>query len=558
MTVAAPVMNRRSLLQYAVGFDLVLIALGIGLLLPPRSAAPLAPFIVAVGLAALRGGWKVGLVTTALSIVFLLIGFGGAFAPLHLALFAVASVAASLLLGTPAIAAAPAEVVARPARPGHDLREVIPPFVMHVGLPLFVFVLFLNISSALVETFGVPSVLQPLILVLAGVVVGFRNVFQPGTTVSRSMTLALIAYVVFVFASSAWARDSAVADFELGDLVKSLLLLIVAGSLAASWRSLRGALVALVAAATVLSLLTLVQVALGRPDLTFFGLAEVEVGHLFGEFMQPRPSGPVGDPNYFARILIIAVPAAALLGIGRTSRRERLAYVAAAVAISTAILLTYSRGGMVSLAFVGFLLMLAGRVRVTWANALLAVVLIAALVPTPVGKRFLTIESLVGDETEDESVDKRRQLIGVAMQMVSDRPLFGVGVGNFGSHYPAYANQVGLSSQDYLPIGARQYPHNLFLEMATETGLVGLLLFSGAMFVTLATMFRARRTLLDRGEPGHAALVTALGIGVAGYLVASLFLHQGGFQRYLWLTLGLAAAASRLTESAREESGVKQ
>ena len=37
-------------------------------------------------------------------------------------------------------------------------------------------------------------------------------------------------------------------------------------------------------------------------------------------------------------------------------------------------------------------------------------------------------------------------------------------------------------------------------------------------------------------------------IALAGYLVSSLFLHQGGFQRYLWLTLGLAVAASRLSE----------
>ena len=549
--------DRRTLLPYAIGLDLVIVAAGIALLLPPQSGLVLVPFIGAIGVAASRGGWRVGVATTAFSFLVLAVSFWGEIPAAQYALLALIGIAASAVLDVRSARSLPPEQAKQEQREALEsaaiaarLRDLVVPLLMYVGLPTLVVVVYLNLSTVLVERFGIPSLLQPLVLILAGLVLLFRKELRMSKAVLMPVTIALAAYCLIVFTSSNWARDAVVSDSDLKDLTKSVMLLVVTSTLAASWRALRGALLALVAAAVLLSILTLIQVAIGDPTLQFGGLAESDQGHIYGEVMQLRPAGPVGDANYLARILILAFAAAAFLGAGRTDRKERLLFVAAAGLIALAILFTYSRGGMLSLAAVGFMVVIAGRLRVTRWNVALVAVMLVALLPTNVGKRLLTLESLITGESrvisEDSSVEKRRQLLAIGWEMLSDRPLAGVGVGNFGSHYARYASMVGLTSLDYTPHGVRQYPHNLYLEIVAETGLVGLFAFLGAIATALGVLYRARRMLIARGELAHAALVTAIAIGLAGYLIASVFLHSG-LHRYLWMFLGLAVAACRLT-----------
>lgn len=551
MSPAAAALDRRRLLQYAVGFDLVIIAAGIGLLLPPGSGLLLVPFITAAGIATARGGWQVGLATTAFSIVALLLVFEGLVPLPQLLLFAFIGAAASALLDrSRAAQTVDPETLANLSSLSSTVRERAVPVLMYLGLPALMLVVYLNLSTILVENFSIPSVLQPLILVLAGLVVHYRAAFHPGATVMRPLTIALIGYCLIVYTSGNWARDIDSADSEFRDLLKSLLLMVVVGSLAASWRALRGALVALVCGAALLAALELVQVVVGDRDLQFGGLARVDEGHLFGEVTELRPAGPVGDPNYYARILILAFPAAAFLGVGRTRRREQIGYLLAAAAIALGILFTYSRGGMLTLGAATLLLVLVRRLPINATTVAIGIAGLLALIPTNVGQRFLTIESLFSSPEKtalvDASSDKRKQLLAVGWQIFADNPIAGVGAGNFGSHYPPYANMVGLSSLDFTPMGVRQYPHNLYLEMGTETGLLGLLTFSGAMAVALVGLFRSRRALLARGEEAHAAMVTAIALAIIGYLISSLFLHSG-YPRYLWMFLGLAVAAISLS-----------
>ncbi|HEX2059420.1 MAG TPA: O-antigen ligase domain-containing protein, partial [Thermoanaerobaculia bacterium] len=85
---------------------------------------------------------------------------------------------------------------------------------------------------------------------------------------------------------------------------------------------------------------------------------------------------------------------------------------------------------------------------------------------------------------------------------------------------------------------------------------LGLLVFGIALAVALLAMWRARRELLARGEPRHAVLAIAVGIGLCGYLAASIFLHDT-YLRYVGLYLGFAAGVVKLQrEHAQEEGSV--
>jgi O-antigen ligase len=552
-------LDRRTLLSYAVGIDLVLIAAGLALLLPPASVLVLVPFLAAAALAASRGGWRVGLATTVVSATVLVSAFE-ALPLIQVGVFFVVSAAVAIVLDgrlferadeAPLRAMENQRFRTQVTEAGERVRAFLVPALSDVGLPLLVLLVYLNVSTVLVADFGIASILQPVILVAAALVFHYRDSFRPLAALVEPMTVSLLVYLLIAIASSNWAHDLAAADTELSELVKSLLLLVVVASLATSWRSLRRTLIALVCGAVLLSTLTLAQVAIGNPELQFGGFAGLDEGHIYGEVNEPRPAGPVGDPNYFARILILAFPAAVFAGIGSRRFVVESRYALAAGVIGLATLFTYSRGGMVTLAVVTCLLVAVKRIPLNWMTATAAAIVVLALLPTNVGQRLLTIEALFQHGSPvstgvDPSVEKRQHLLAAAFRIFEDNPILGVGVGNFGDRYPRYAKIVGLSAIDFTPIGLRQYPHNLYLELATETGLLGLVSFLVAMFVTLVSLLRARRSLEMRGEDVNAGTITAITLSIVGYLFASLFLHSG-MPRYLWLVLGLAVAALRLS-----------
>jgi O-antigen ligase len=138
--------------------------------------------------------------------------------------------------------------------------------------------------------------------------------------------------------------------------------------------------------------------------------------------------------------------------------------------------------------------------------------------------------------------------------MFEANPFVGVGAGNFGRHYDEYANVVGSTVYDYAPPGEDRYPHSLYLQIASETGLLGLAAFFATAAAAFLALWRARNTLLARGEEAHALLAVGLAISLVAYLVASAVLHES-YLRYVAMVFGLVCALTRLTAArAAEES----
>jgi O-antigen ligase len=86
--------------------------------------------------------------------------------------------------------------------------------------------------------------------------------------------------------------------------------------------------------------------------------------------------------------------------------------------------------------------------------------------------------------------------------------------------------------------------HNLYLELAANTGLLGLGSFLGAVGVTLVSLARVRRRCLDR-RPELASMATAFLLAIVSYLATGLFLSPA-YARYFWLIMALAWATCRL------------
>jgi putative inorganic carbon (HCO3(-)) transporter len=193
----------------------------------------------------------------------------------------------------------------------------------------------------------------------------------------------------------------------------------------------------------------------------------------------------------------------------------------------------------------GLVIFLSLRRRHLWLLGAVAVVLAALLVglggedllPTAVAQRFSDLSPYVqvpdvrGVQLTDENyaVVERLAHWEAALAMLADHPLLGVGIGNYVPVYPAYA-VPGWKD----PLG---HAHNQYLNVAAETGLVGLAAY---LFLVAAWAGHAWRAV--RSLSGYAQGVSLGVLGVLGSLAThSLFdnLYVHGMNMHLALLLGL-------------------
>lgn len=419
-----------------------------------------------------------------------------------------------------------------------------------LGLVALVALVYLHASDVLVLRYGFPSILQLLVVPLCLLALAewrgdVLHGFSPWV-----LTAALAAYVLVFLASTTAAIEPALADARTFDAGKGFLLFALVVLLATTPSRVRAGAWTLVGAGFILGGLGLVQLAMGDFASGFGGFAGVETAQVYGDVMQPRLSGPLGDPNYFAQILVMVVPLGLFLAWKERKRWLRVAALVASVVAAGAALATYSRGGAVALGVVLILSLALARLDRHRLVGLGAAVLLGGtlLLPGDVARRLGTLRQIVPGQVQVEQLDSSFQnrilQARTAWRMFLDHPIRGVGAGNYTRHYTEYADEIGSTAPEYYRDGGGHYPHNLYLELAAETGFPGVMAFGGVILLVFGGLGRARAAYGTAGRELPEALASGLLVALAGFLVTSLFLH-GHYQDYLWVLFGLSAALIR-------------
>jgi O-antigen ligase len=94
----------------------------------------------------------------------------------------------------------------------------------------------------------------------------------------------------------------------------------------------------------------------------------------------------------------------------------------------------------------------------------------------------------------------------------------------------------------YSPPGvdlAFHVPHNTYLEVTVELGIVGLALFLAMLFFTLLNLSRLRGAAKRCGDTFTYSLSTAIGNGVVGFAIAAFFV-SGMHARVFWFSIFLS------------------
>jgi O-antigen ligase len=273
---------------------------------------------------------------------------------------------------------------------------------------------------------------------------------------------------------------------------------------------------------------------------------------------QSTPFGPFINRHHFAGYMemTLALPLGMLFS-GAVEAERRPLYIFAAAMMGVALLMTNSRGGIVSLlALIFFLVVVTGlqrqektdaggeptsRARAAMLRAGLGLGLVVALV---LGALALggegALSRFTGTVSAEDPTTGRAHFWKIALQIFRDHPVTGAGLGSFGLMYTQYDTRNGLLRVEQV--------HNDYLQTLTDTGLIGAAL--GLLFVFW--LFRqgfARRETKDSYRRG---VTTGALAGCFGVLVHSFFdftLHTPSNSLLFLVIAALATVDSRVEKS---------
>ena len=435
-----------------------------------------------------------------------------------------------------------------------------PLLIAEAATLLFIFVLYLNLPVVAVEFHGVPTLLAASAGLLLVLPLGDRLIrLREKIIIDHTFCLMLVWYFPALIASAIFAKDRDIALNEIGNfLVEGMVLYLLVINVIRTLPTLKRSIWVLLLAGGLLGGLSLYQEMTQSYENSYGGLAqrksELNIGEVdFDEYSgSRRAGGPTGSQNRYAQILIVLLPLALGLFYTESSWKAKFSAAVAGAFILGGIGLTFSRGAFVTL--VGLLLIITLLRYVRPYQLIGAAVFVSLLICTFLPEYVGRMSSLAGVSgflsTKDEDV---RGLDGAmrgrfaenvaALRVFGEHPLFGVGPGQFPKFYSArYGNEVGTKR-----LWTNRRGHNLYLEMAAETGIVGVAAF---MTMVLATMYRLwqERQYWSQTRPEFSHLATAFLLSIIGYLGTAVFLHLS-YQRYYWFLLALGGSAIQLFRS---------
>jgi O-antigen ligase len=338
--------------------------------------------------------------------------------------------------------------------------------------------------------------------------------------------------VLWLTLSTLWADSPAAVLADAWHWAAVVVIFVLVATSVPTLATMRGVLVGFIAGAVV-------SMAAGI-WAGGFG-SEASAGEL-AEAEGARLGGALGDPNFLAAGLVPAIVLAWALAAVTRSALARLALSVTVVLLLSGLVASESRGGAIALlvTLVAALLVFRGRRAQVSVVALVVLALVAV---------WFSASPTAWDRVSsfDNGGSGRSDLWTVASRAADEHPVVGVGLNNFTAVAPRYVREPGTLTQVELLVERPQVVHNTYLQMLTEAGIVGLVLFLAFVVGCLAAAGRAARVFRQRGSPTAEILAQAVLVATIAMLAAGFFISAGVDKR-LWILLGLGPALFALAQ----------
>ena len=257
-----------------------------------------------------------------------------------------------------------------------------------------------------------------------------------------------------------------------------------------------------------------------------------------------RVSGRAGHSNWLALIMLLILPLNAYWFSVAKTQRTKL-FIAFVLFIEVAALvLTFTRTGLIIGLVVGMLILVRRMARINPLrifSGLAILVLAFSMLPNAYKERVLNPSQY----TQSRSVISRLALQEAAVRYFAENPVVGLGQGGFGLDFIYERNQtagvmkfmVEQQGGQAIFIGT----HNMYLQLGADTGIVGLGIFLAFFYVLVKRLLRAEKEFRQTGNIPAEKLASALIISLVGFVLCMVFLHA--LHQEIWWMIAAAAVA---------------
>jgi putative inorganic carbon (HCO3(-)) transporter len=343
---------------------------------------------------------------------------------------------------------------------------------------------------------------------LAGLAISFpglKNFF------SRDVLLILLLWLWFTLttlhstALPEFAHFAADSWFRWQFVSKVLLMMLVTAVIVNSWARLRYLLLVISACVGVL-------VVKAVPFMIMTG----------GSFRLYGPDGSMlADNNDLGLALNMTLPM--FFFLARTETDRRIKWLMAFLFLSTipAVFFTYSRGALVGLALVLFLMVIRSRQRAILLPILVLAALFAVfLTPEQWQKRM---DFAKEGRLLDDSALSRINAWTYSWNLALDYPLTGAG---FEAFTPELFERYAPNARDV------HGPHSIYFGVLAEHGFIGLFLYLSLLASCFLSLRQVRRHARASGDERAANYAAMLQLSLLGFMVCGAFLGRAYFDYF--------------------------
>lgn len=252
------------------------------------------------------------------------------------------------------------------------------------------------------------------------------------------------------------------------------------------------------------------------------------------------------DANDFATFVVTAMPFGLyLLHAGRRLTTRWLAAIGLVV-LALGFVWSGSRGGFIALSAVaGFIVLRYTAIPLRWrlsATALVAIVLLT----TASDQYWQQMATITSDTDYNQTSESGRlQIWSRGIGYMLQNPVFGLGPLNF---QVAEGTLSPLAERQQYGIGVRwNAPHNSFVQIGAELGVVGLAIYAAFIISAFVALRRSGGGEPESGAPQDAqALTPALTASLMGFVIGSFFLSLA-YSEMLYTLVALAVGLQKVT-----------
>ena len=247
-------------------------------------------------------------------------------------------------------------------------------------------------------------------------------------------------------------------------------------------------------------------------SLGFVGIKYGLYGVVFGGVELARGYGPMlGDNNFVAMALATVMP---LCWFGRSLTSNKIiqyALLAEFVFCIPAIVMTNSRGGILSMGVVMLFITLTAKGRI-W--LLLLILAGSAGSIYLVQDMFTTRMATLSNVEEEASAASRLWHLNAALRMSLDHPILGVGFGGY--------NYAVLSPQYDTRVDGKHVAHNSYAQVLADSGIFAFVLYAGMLFGAIYST-RASAKRMAKAAPALWAIPNGLCLSLIAFALGSTF-----------------------------------